>query len=149
MKKFVTLLIALFGFFACQESDVVDSDNGDSYFQDEKDCNCDKRYVNNTPDTATVTFRVTINKQNPEVKVYIYEGSMTSGTLDTVFTMKKGRDELELTLGHNYTYVAKYQKDNDSIIVPVKARLYCEGKQCRGFYCYEIINNVIDLSLKF
>ena len=147
MKKIFVFFIALTSFFACQDSKVVDSDNGDYFFKDEEDCACNPDLLNK-PDSALVTIRVTINTENPETNIEIHEGDFNGKLIKTISTIES-RISDSLPLDKKYTYVAKYKKGNDSIVVPVYAKLYASGNECNGFYCYEIINNVIDLSLKF
>ncbi|MBQ3690272.1 MAG: hypothetical protein II937_10515 [Bacteroidales bacterium] len=153
MKKTIFIISALLTIFfsTCDDSKVVNSDNESYYYNDEKDCNCNPKLTNlsKKPDSAFVTFRVTINEENPEVKIIVLNGNFSSGKEIDSLSTKHQRDSLRLLLGTTYTYVAKYKKGNDSIAVPVCARLFTNSNDCKGLLCYEIINNVIDLSLKF
>ena len=148
MKKIFVLLFALSP-FACQDANVLSSDNGDFFFKDSEDCSCRNKDTVYTvePENAEITLRVSINDENRQVKVEIHDGSITGGIVREYLT-DKSRIVDSLPLG-TYTYAAKYCKGGDSVIVPVHARLSAEGHECNGFYCYEIINNVIDLGLKF
>lgn len=148
MKKIFVLLFALSP-FACQDANVLSSDNGDFFFKDSEDCSCRNKDTVYTvePENAEITLRVSIDNENPEVKVEIHDGNL-NGKIVKEFLSKERRIVDSLPLG-TYTFAAKYCKGGDSVIVPVHARLFAEGHECNGFYCYEIINNVIDLGLKF
>jgi len=148
MKKIFILLLAT-AFFACKDANVLSSDNGDFFYQDSENCSCQNKdtVYTDKPQKAEITLRVSIDKENPEVKVEIHDGNL-NGNIVKEFLSKDRRIVDSLPLG-TYTFAAKYCKNGDSIIVPIHARLYAEGHECNGFYCYEIINNVVDLGLKF
>ncbi|MBQ3657768.1 MAG: hypothetical protein II956_13150 [Bacteroidales bacterium] len=148
MKKFFILLF-ITTFFACKDANVLSSDNGDFFYKDSEDCSCQNKdtVYTDKPKAAEITLRVSINAENKNVKVEIHEGNL-NGTIVREYLADKSRLVDSLPLG-TYTYAAKYCKNGDSIIVPVHARLDADGHECNGFYCYEILNNVVDLSLKF
>jgi hypothetical protein len=149
MKKIFATFFALTMLFSCNDSKVLSSDNGEFFFRDSEDCSCTNKDTVYTqkPDKAEVTIRVTVNGENPEVRVEVHEGSLEGRTVrEIVSKTSRITDSLPLSV---YTYVAKYKKGGDSIIVPVHAKLSADGHECNGYYCYEIVNNVIDLSLKF
>ena len=151
-KFFLPAILFAATFWACSDATIVDSDNGDFYHNDDENCSCINKndiVYTSKPPKAEVTIRVSTNKENPDVTISVYEGSMSEGSVKKTIKTSTNRITDSLETFVTYTYVAKYKKGNDSIIVPVHAKLYAEGHECNGYYCYEIINNVIDLSLKF
>lgn len=136
---------------SCGDFSIVSDDNDESFFNDEEDCNCDKRYIvtrkDDYPENAEVIIRVSNNKGPVEIK--IIKGTLESGEEIQKMETTRERNSFLLNVGTKYTYVAQYNRGDDVIMVPVYSDLSCNLQECMGVECYQITNNVIDLSLRF
>lgn len=145
MKKFLFLAAAT-ALQACNIDDFVNTDNGGNFHKDEKNCSC-ASYVE--PKKAEVAMRVTINPENPQPKITIYDGPMDRNIVVKTIVADKERNLDSLKVNVKYTYVTEYIKGCDTIVVPVHAELSVNNTTCNGYNCFDVANNIIDLRLKY
>lgn len=136
---------------SCDTVSEIATDHDNWYFTSEEDCECNNNYLHSSeqgmPESGEVTIRV--SSQQGGVRVLVYNGQMDGGSLAQSFTATEQRSAIELPVNKNYTYVAEYIRDSDTIMVPVNSKFKCNLNECKGRQCYFFINNVVDLRLKF
>ncbi|MCQ2252916.1 MAG: hypothetical protein MJZ61_05650 [Bacteroidales bacterium] len=153
MRTAKLLLLSLgIALSACDYINPISSENGDTFFNDEEDCDCDKGNIikneSDKPQTAEVVIRVSSNNGNP-VKLKIYKGPIDRGKVLEELETSQQRNIVELPVNQKYTYAAEYQRNGNTIIVPIYSYLDCKINECNGRQCYMISNNIIDLGLKY
>lgn len=96
------------------------------------------------PEGYGITALITLNAENPEISVAVYEGSLESNSLRYEKTLSKHVRELWLQTDNQYTVIAYYQKDGKTyqVVGGIKPYVSHSGK------CYYVDNTVIDLRLK-
>jgi hypothetical protein len=96
------------------------------------------------PEGYGITALITLNAENPEIRVAVYKGSLESTNLRYEKTLSKHVRELWLQTDIQYTAIAFYQKDGRTyqVVGGIKPYVSQSGK------CYYVNNTVIDLRLK-
>ncbi len=102
------------------------------------------------PQTGQVTFELTLDELNPEVKVELYIGKIDNGLLVDTFTTS-----LETTTKYypndNYSALAKYQYIHEGTLIELKVvdedDLQYSSETYSDKTCYEIGSINLDLSL--
>lgn len=150
-KTLGTVLCALIFAIGCDSMEEIAGSTADWFFEDEENCECGNHYLilneGQTPEKGEVVIRV--SNGYGDVDIQVFDGSMQSGLCVKDTTSAAERNTFDLPVNREYTYVARYLKNSDTIIVPVKTKLECKVNECKGLQCYFLKNNIIDLSLRF
>ncbi len=145
LKNLVLLLIfsTLLGIHACEGY-------GDLPTEGEDECsspdysNCDTH----EPAVAILELKVTINSENPKVKVEIYDGNVESGYLYRTVFAESGVLNENVSVDRYYSAKAFYKSGADSIVAIDGDELkkistsYCDST------CWGISGGHLDLRLK-
>lgn len=142
---------ALLAFAGCDTILDTATENDEWYYNDEEDCLCNNSYLNvpgdnSMPKEGEAVIRV--SRDYGDVTLSIYEDNL-DGRLLMEKTAEGERNVFNLQLNRQYTYAARYVKNGDTIVVPVRSYLECKSQDCQGVECYFIYNNIVDLRLKF
>lgn len=87
---------------------------------------------------------ITLNSQNQNITVAVYEGTMENNTLRYEKKLNKYSRELWLETNKQYTVIAYYKKDGKTyqVVSGIEMSVSQSGR------CYHVSNTVIDLRLK-
>ena len=69
------------------------------------------------PDYGILSIRLTINAQNPEVPIVLYQGDVERYNVLGVDTVSVERISYELEVDNIYTVTALYSRDQDTVLV--------------------------------
>lgn len=135
----------------CDSIDDIADTTSDWFFQDEENCDCGNHYLllneGEIPDDGEVVVRIS-DGYGP-VDIQVFDGTMQDGKSIKDTASSNQRNTIYLPVNKVYTYVARYLRGSDTILVPVRTKLECKVNECQGLQCYFLENNIIDLSLKF
>ena len=106
----------------------------------EKRSNC----LSTKPLGFGVLALITLNEENQNIQVAVYEGTMENNTLRYEKKLNRYSRELWLETNKQYTVIAYYQKDGKTyqVVSGIEMSVSQSGK------CYYVSNTVIDLRLK-
>ena len=82
---------------------------------DDDECSRPWNCYDEEPDGATMDIKVTINDQNPSVKVIIYNGIYENDNVREELTLTDGYGEIYLPDGQ-YSATALYKRGKDSVL---------------------------------
>jgi hypothetical protein len=87
---------------------------------------------------------ITLNEENQNIQVAVYEGTMENNTLRYEKKLNRYSRELWLETNKQYTVIAYYKKDGKTyqVVSGIEMSVSQSGK------CYYVSNTVIDLRLK-
>lgn len=101
------------------------------------------------PDSADLVVTVTINDENPFVPLTFYEGDYELGVVDYRDTAHSDELFLYSKIGIEYSVMATYQKDGETIFVVDGDRMrVVNGEEDCYSPCYYIRGGTLDLTLK-
>jgi len=109
--------------------------------QDYANCNTER------PQTGRITARLTINSENRRVPVRVYEGNFEDGKLVREDTISIKTFNYFLTPDTEYSMVARYLRDNDTIMVVNKAYIRVIRYRMCELRCYDLDKPEVDLRL--
>jgi len=101
------------------------------------------------PTVGLLKMIVTINKDFPSTKVYIYKGKLEDGVIIDSFEYKNEENYDTVNLNSYYTAVAKYVRGKDTILV-----VDGESIEKKVFYseetpCWSVKGGNLNLKLKY
>ncbi len=138
--EFKIFLLVFVLFFALFVSGCIDL-GVDCETYDYADCLTDE------PETWDLKISLTINEENPEVKITVFKGDFDNG--DTLFTSLWDYPEayLEVQVNQEYSATAEYKSGGKKIIavdgdyMKTKSTIVCEKK------CWKVKGSSLDLKL--
>jgi len=103
------------------------------------------------PDGATMDIKVTINDENPSVKVIIYDGVYENDNVREELTLTSSNDEIYLPDGQ-YSATALYKRGKDSVLAIDGGRVSithwsCEDSTGVEEECYKVRASTLNLRL--
>lgn len=137
---FVFILAFFFSLPACYQAFWTEEE--DCEFADYSDCNSVK------PTVAPLTLELTINEENPEVRVEIYDGNIVDDYKIHEFVADTSRVEVDVPVGAKYSAQAFYKFGDDSLTAVDGTNYrrtsytYCDST------CWRLHGGSIDLELK-
>lgn len=100
------------------------------------------------PVTGIAEILITINGQNPQVTVSLFEGDFEDGNLVWEKVVKNQRLTEVLDVEKNYSFTAAYQRDGTSILAVDGGEIEVIRYTICEYTCYETKDLTIDLALK-
>ncbi len=149
MKKILLAAALIATAAACDTITEIATEHDNWFFNDEEDCECNNKYIYDGAETIPQEGEVTIRVSENNTRIEIYDGSMDKGKLIKELEAPELRNNVILPVNRSYTYVARYMRGNDTIVVPVNSKFECKKNECKGLQCFFFMNNVVDLSLRF
>ncbi|MCQ2250466.1 MAG: hypothetical protein MJZ66_05100 [Bacteroidales bacterium] len=134
---------------ACDTIAEIATEHENWFFNNEEDCECNNKYLHSNSESMPKEGEVTIRVSAQDTRIEIYDGAMDKGKLIKELSAKELRNNVDLPVNQNYTYVAEYLKGDDTIKVAVKSKFECKKNECKGLECYFFYNNIVDLRLRF
>lgn len=108
----------------------------------EVDCNdC----FGTVPDSADLIIYLTINQENPEVPITVYQGPVEEGIIDWRDTTDQSEYYLYSAMDADYTVEATYRSGNKTILTYDGDHMYIQdaGDAC-GSPCYIVKGGIFD-----
>jgi hypothetical protein len=138
-RKFFIFLIALLCFLLLM---------GCSYEEEDDACEPCPSDCHHTPFTeGKLEVEVTINAENPQVTLMIYEGDFEDGILIDSVNLSVTSYETTLPLG-DYSGVVEYQVGSYTVVAVDGDSIENDSEDCCTGPCYEIDNAHLDLMLE-
>lgn len=145
MKNFLLILGLTLILCGCKNDVISTSEAGYVFYDEDEDCRC---VLDVEPDSYELTIKLSIDSKNKKVPLTIYNGNMENGFVVYSDTAKTATVKIDLPLNRNYTAVAKYLNDKDTIVVPVYFKYDKSSYECANQPCWKVKNNVVSLKLK-
>ncbi|MDD2197469.1 MAG: hypothetical protein PHE03_07990 [Bacteroidales bacterium] len=109
---------------------------------------CDECYTLE-PEFGQIELRLTINDENPEVTIKLYEDVFYEANLIYTKIVKRSSTLLEIDTNREYVVKAEYVKNGRSYQVVNRARLKTKlNRESCSEPCYYIVKRSVDLRIK-
>jgi len=138
MKKIFIVIIASLGLLIpCSCKDLV-------LFVD-----CDKCF-SEKPTVAVLNIKVTINAENKNVPIIIYQGDIEESNIIEQDTISYSNYQIGVSIGEYYSVLVRYQSKGRTIyaVDGKKPRTRIDNNSCDN-QCYIILGDELDARLKF
>lgn len=100
------------------------------------------------PETGIAEILLTINNQNPQVTVSLFEGDFEDGNLIWEKDVKTQQFTEVLDVEKSYSFTVSYQRDGTSIMAVDGGKIKVVSYTMCEYTCYETKDLTIDLELK-
>ena len=138
-KIFITSIFMGFLFFSCEKTA---SKYADCTEEDYENCVIDEPFY------GAVNVRITINDENPEVKLVFFDGNYESQDTVWVDTISSRSSTYYFDLNNTYSAAAYYKSGDNTIIAVDGGWLDLYTYTMCEYTCYGIIELDLDLRLK-
>ena len=135
-----TFLILTIVFSACNESYY---DDEECYDYDYSDCNTVE------PTEGNLNIRLTINKENPEVELIIYQGKYETQDTISRSVITDPMCKISVPLNHYYSARAKYIAGDRIIFAIDGCEIKSRSNTVCDSVCWEITGGDMDVRLKY
>ncbi len=144
MNRFKSILLLIFSLLmiiSCGDYDEYTDE--DCYDYDYSDCNTIE------PEEGHLMISLTINKQNPEVVITVFEGDIENNDIIAYDTIDQPFFQVPVKLDKSYSATAKYKVDDKTIIAIDGDKIKKTSSVICDSTCWDITGGYIDVKLKY
>ncbi len=139
--KNIIILFFTFGLLSCDDYTTYSDEDCINY--DYSDCNSTEPFY------GFVNVQLTINKQNPEVELVVFDGNIENHDTIAHDTIDQPFFQIFVELNKTYSAIAKYKVNDNRVIAVGNDKIRKTSATVCDSVCWKIKGGNIDVRLKY